>query len=425
MSRFFWKYGLLFSVGTGIVAVITDKRNKYMNQNQLHKWNATAAYAMLQIANWSFYAVILAFSSNVLRDRGFTDGQISIFLGIATAASFIAQLGIGELISRSERIRTWAVMLLLGGVMAASSLAAALPGLPNGMAVGAFGISCMVLQLLPALTNGIGMDAIRRGSPTNYSLARGMGSLGYSSAAYAVGVMVRKYSSTVIPVAGAVCGIGFAVAVVWYHFAGEAGLAPSARERGTEQKQGNFLRKYPRFALFLLAAVILQISHNLPSNFMFQIMLDKNGTAEHQGIATAICALVELPVMFGFPWMLRRLKCDRWVRIGSVCMVLKGLLIFFADSPEGVYLAQMTQMVGYGLYVMSSVNYAELVVDKGESVRAQSYLGATTTVGSLIASSIGGLICQHFGVQTMVLVCVVTALIGGVIIACIAQKTEK
>ena len=34
---------------------------------------------------------------------------------------------------------------------------------------------------------------------------------------------------------------------------------------------------------------------------------------------------------------------------------------------------------------MNSVNYAELVVDPGESVRAQSYLGATTTVGSLIA----------------------------------------
>lgn len=34
---------------------------------------------------------------------------------------------------------------------------------------------------------------------------------------------------------------------------------------------------------------------------------------------------------------------------------------------------------------MRSVNDTELVVDRGEFVRAQSYLGATTTVGSLIA----------------------------------------
>ena len=396
-----------------------------MNTGTLRKWNATAAYAMLQIMNWSFYAVILAFSSNVLRDRGFTDGQISIFLGIATGASFVAQLGIGELISRSKKLRTWGILLLLGAVMAVSSLAVALPNMPRAAAVGAFGVSCMVLQLLPALTNGIGMDAIRRGSPTNYSIARGLGSLGYSGAAYLTGILVRQYSSAAIPVAGAVCAVGFLTAVVWYHFAGESGLASADRDMETEAVQGSFLKKYPKFGLFLLAATVLCISHNLPSNFMYQIMLEKNGTAEQQGIATAICALVELPVMFGFPWLLRRLKCDRWVRIGAVCMVLKGLLIYFADSPGGVYLAQMTQMLGYGTYVMSSVNYAELVVEKGESVRAQSYLGATTTVGSLIASSTGGLICQYFGVQTMVLVCIVTALIGGVTIALIAQKTEK
>lgn len=396
-----------------------------MKRRQLNPVNATAAYALLQVMNWSFYAVILSFSSNVLRERGFSDGNISIFLGIATALSFAVQLVIAELISRSKRIRSWGVLLMLGILMGVSGIMAVLPGMPNALAVGAFGISCLVLQLLPALTNGIGMDAIKRGSPTNYSLARGMGSLGYSASAYVTGVLVRRFSVDVIPVAGVFCSILFVAAVVWYHLAGEAGLEDTGAAEETAQAQGSFLKKYPRFALFLLAAIFLQISHNLPSNFMFQIMTEKHGGAEEQGLATAICALVELPVMFGFPWMLRKLRCDRWVRIGGLCMVLKGLIIFLVDSPIGVYIAQTTQMVGYGLYIMSVVNYAELVVGKGESVRAQSYLGATTTVGSLVASSTGGMICQYFGVQTMVMISVITALIGGVTIAFIAQKTEK
>ena len=396
-----------------------------MKIRERNRWNATASYAMLQIMNWSFYAVILAFSSNVLHDRGFTDGQISIFLGIATALSFVMQLAVAEVISRSRKVQSWGVLVVLGGVMIASSLVVALPGMPDPVAIGAFGLSCMVLQLLPALTNGIGMDAIKRGSPTNYSLARGMGSLGYSAGAYVTGVLVRKYSSVAIPVAGVVCGVLFIGATLWYHYAGETGGEIRNQETEEIAVQGSFLKKYPRFALFLVGAIFLQISHNLPSNFMYQIMVEKNGTAEQQGIATAICALVELPVMFGFPWMLKKLRCDRWVRIGGLCMLLKGLLIFFADSPAGVYLAQTTQMIGYGLYIMSVVNYAELVVGKGESVRAQSYLGATTTVGSLVASSTGGLICQLFGVQTMVLLSVVTAVIGGVTIAILAQKTEK
>ena len=396
-----------------------------MNVKMLDKRSATASYAFLQIMNWSLFAVILGFSSNLLHNRGFTDGQISIFLGVTTALTFFAQLALGELISRAPKVKSWGVLVALGGVLTAACLVMALPGISNAMAVGSFGLSCLALQLLPALTNGIAMDAIKRGSPTNYSLARGMGSLGYSAGAYATGMLVREFSVASIPVAGVVCGVLFIAAVVWYHVAGESGLEEETRQIQKKAAQGNFLKKYPRFAIFLIGTVFVQIGHCLPSNFMYQIILEKNGTAEHQGIATAICALAELPVMFGFPWLLRKLHCDRWVRIGAMCMILKNAVIFLADGPAGVYLAQATQLLGYGLYIVSVVNYAELVVDKGESIRAQSYMGAVSTVGSLIASSTGGVICQYFGAQTMVLFAIVSATIGGVMIAALAQKTEK
>ena len=396
-----------------------------MKIKMLNKRNATASYAFLQIMNWSLFAVILGFSSNLLRHRGFTDGQISVFLGATTALTFFAQLALGELISRVKKVKSWGVLVALGGILTSACLVMALPDISNVVAVGSFGLACLTLQLLPALTNGIAMDAIKRGSPTNYSLARGMGSLGYSAGAYATGMLVREFTVTSIPVAGAVCGALFIVAVVWYHFAGESGLAEENKETLKQEAQGNFLKKYPRFAFFLIGTIFVQIGHCLPSNFMYQIIFEKNGTAEHQGIATAICALAELPVMFGFPWLLRKLRCDRWVRIGALCMILKNAVIFLADGPGGVYLAQATQMLGYGLYIVSVVNYAELVVDKGESIRAQSYMGAVSTVGSLIASSTGGVICQYFGVQTMVLFAVISATIGGVMIAVLAQKTEK
>lgn len=386
--------------------------------------HATAAYCVLQIINWSFYASVLAFSSNVLYSLGFSDGQISIFLGIATGSAFVIQLLLSELISRSARVHTWGVMVLLGGIMLVSCLLVCFAAMPRYLAVGAFGLACMVLQMLPALTNGMGMDAIKRGSPTNYSVARAFGSLGYSIVAYVLGQLVLSRSVSVVPAIGVVLGIAYILATLWYHFAGEANLPPMEQPGEKGQKTRGFLKQYPRFAAFLAAAAFLTLSHSLPSNFMYQIIREKHGTASEQGIATAICALVELPVMFGFPWMLRKLRCDVWVRIASLGMVLKGLLILLAQSPQGVYLAQVTQMVGYGLYTISSVNYAEKVVGKGESVRAQGYVAAVVTIGSLIASSTGGLICQYFGAQTMVLISLITALIGSISILFIVQKTE-
>ena len=296
--------------------------------------------------------------------------------------------------------------------------------LPSSVAVAAFALACVIVHMTPTFANAMGMDAIARGSPTNYSLARGMGSLVYSILAYLTGMLVGKYGTSAIPVVGAACAAALIAATIWYHLAGERGL-PEAAPKTEETKKAGFLKQYPKFAFFLVGAVFLHFSHNVLSNFMYQIMLSKHGGAGEQGTATAIAALVELPVMFGFPLMLRWMGSDKWVRLCGFGMAIKGLGLFLATTPYGVYAAQATQIIGYGLYAISSVNYASQVVGKGESVRAQSYLGSTTTVGALAALSTGGVICQHFGSQAMVLTSFACAMTGAVIILLAAGGRKK
>ena len=395
-----------------------------MKTSNLCKWNATAAYILLQAAAWSFYAVILSFSSNVLRGFGFSDSQISILLGVSAAASFVLQLAIAELVNRFPSLSVSGAMTVLGTVMLLSNLVMLKREIPATAAVAAFTLACVIVHMTPTFANAMGMDAIERGSPTNYSLARGMGSLVYSILAYHTGMLVGKYGTSAIPVVGAACAAALIAATVWYHWAGERGL-PDAAPKATETKNAGFLKQYPKFAFFLVGAVFLHFSHNVLSNFMYQIMLSKNGGAGEQGTATAIAALVELPVMFGFPLMLRWMGSDKWVRLCGFGMAIKGLGLFLAATPYGVYAAQATQIIGYGLYAISSVNYAAQVVGKGESVRAQSYLGSTTTVGALAALSTGGVICQHFGSQVMVLTSFACAMTGAVIILLAAGGTKR
>ena len=392
-----------------------------MKQN---KWDCTISYTIVQIATWGFYAVVMAFSSNVLYSFHFTDSQISLVLGISTVAAFVLQLVLAELVSRWRNMKVYMVLFSLAAVMLVGNLLVLMPGMPASVAVVAYAAACMVLQMIPSFTNAMGMGAIERGSATNYSIARGMGSLGYSVLAYVTGFLVREQGVLVVPGVAAGIAVVMAVSVIWYHMAAERNLPePDSARKKLEQK-GGFLQQYPRFALFLLASILLQFSHNLLSSFMYQIMLVKNGTAAEQGIATAICAVVELPVMFFFPVMMRKLRCDKWVRIAGLSLALKGIGILLATNPMGVYIAQATQMIGYGLLTIASVNYARLVVGMGESVRAQSYLGATGTVGSFAALATGGVICQYWGAQTMVLVSVILSLAGGMMILLTAQKTE-
>ncbi len=403
---------------------MSDKGMKLLKQKSLNRWNATAAYAMLQIGCWGMYAIVLTFASNVLYAYGFSDSRISLLLGICAAISLVLQLALAELTSRCPRIKVWGLLVLLGAVMVFSNMVVRLTNVPDWLAIGCFGIACMLIQTLPSWTNAIGMDSIKRGSPANYSIARGMGSLGYSILAYITGMLVRGYGFRMVPTVAMMCASGLAIAAIWYHFAGERNLTDVEPVQRNGEKNTNFLTRYPKFTLFLLCSVALQYSHNLIGNFMYQIMLTKNGGPAEQGIASSICALVELPVMFFFPLLMRRMRCDKWVRLASICVGVKTVGILLSSTPYGVYIAQASQMVGYGLYTISSVNYAEMVVGRGESIRAQTYLGATCTVGNLLALSTGGVICQYLGAQAMVLAALVLAIAGGATILLTAEKTK-
>ena len=387
-----------------------------------NKVNCTAGYSLVQFVTWSYYAIVLAFASNVLYEFGFSDSKISLFMGVFTALSVAVQVLAGELLSRIKKWDVAGVLVLFSAIMLLFAALLLIPGCNKLLAVGAFGVICMLLQTLPSLANSMGMESIRRGAPTDYSIARGIGSLGYSITALLTGVLVRQLGVASVHMLTIGISVLLMISAVWYK-----GTIRNLKEGGfkdTKQSKESFFSQYPRFAVFLFGMAFICVSHGLLCNFMFQIMTSRRGGAMEQGVATSISSLVELPIMFGFPLMLKKLRCDRWVRIAGFCMLLKPLMILLAGSPEGIYLAQATQSVGYGLWVIGSVNYAERIVAQGESIRAQSYHGAVTTVSTVLALSMGGVLIEHLGVQSMVMVSLVCSLIGAVIVLFATQKTE-
>ena len=389
---------------------------------QPHKSACTFCYALVHFATWSFYAIVLAFSSNVLYEFGFSDSAISLFMGGFTALSVVVQVTAAELLSKLRTLGVHRVLVAFGTIMLVSAGILMIPGVPSPVSIVSFGINCMLLQTLPSLSNSMGMDSIRRGAPTNYSTARAMGSLGYSIAALLTGSWVRKMGVISVHLLTIAVSVQLITSVLLYHRC--IGNQNTEEESVAARDTTPFFSRYPRFGIFLAGMSLLCVSHGLLCNFMYQIMLSRSAEAMEQGIATAISSLVELPIMFGFPWLAKKARCDKWVRFAAFAMALKPLMILLSGGPVGIYFAQATQSIGYGLWVIGSVNYAERIVAKGESIRAQSYHGSVTTASTVVALSIGGVIIEHLGVQTMLAVSLPCSLLGASVILFSAEKTE-
>lgn len=378
----------------------------------MKKWKATASYAIMQASLWGFYAIIVGFSSSFMYGQGATDGQISIVLGITTALSCAAQLLLAELIARIPKLTVYRVLLTLSGLLLACAL---LMGVEStAPAITGLGLGLILLQVLPAMANSIGMDSLSQGSPLDYDIARGIGSGGYSLLSLVTGMLVSRLGVGVLWVLTLADTLVFLGGVIWFHRAGEI-TAPS-KERVKEKREGSFLRAYPRFALVLLGSIVLMVSHNLVCSFLLQIVVSKGGDASHQGIAAFVSAITEIPVMFAFGWLLKKKGVSFWFGFSAAVFVLKPLLLYLATGVWGVYAAQTTQMIGYAVYVMASAYYAGSATDSSDMVRAQSYMTSAIPIGSLIANFTGGFLCQYYTPQGMLLVSTAAAVIGGIIV---------
>lgn len=392
----------------------------------MRKIRATLSYSLVQAALWGTYAVILCFASNFLLANGLNNVAVSIVLGVSTAISIVVQLVLGETVSRNPKRKIWKMMLVISALMLAGCAGMFLHGV-QAVAVGGFALACVLLQTLPALVNAIGMDSIENGAPINFGLGRGCGSLAYSLMTFAAGLVIRDRDAYRVELLGAAVVAAFAVSVVLFHFLGEREKTVSTQQEA-QGSGGGFLLRHKRFALFLVGSVLLYVDHNLICSFMLQIMEEKithGDVHDAQGTALAIGAILELPAMFAFTKLLKLARCDTWVKISCVFFAAKSFAFYFASTKYCIYAAQVLQLAGFAVYTISSVHYAGKVIGRGEAVRAQTYLAATITIGSLIALSTGGIICQYLGADTMLLIGSFAALLGTIIIFLAAEKIPK
>lgn len=293
-----------------------------------------ASYAVMQGASWSTYAVIMVFATNFLQAKGMPIYQISLLLGTATACSCLLQVQMGELVSRVRKVKGYMVLLALCVLMGVCGIA--MMSKNTVISVIGMGVACVLLQTCPGMVNSAGMDAITRGAPAQYGLARGLGSLTYSGVVQVVGILVAGFSVGVLPIAFILVSVCLALGTVWFHRCAETDLPSTWQEAArNQQKNGNFWKENPKFLFLLIGIVLVLMGHNLLNSYMEIIVNAKNGGPAEQGTAMAICSAVELPIMAAFPILERRIRCNKLLQISVFGFAVRSLGLFFGGRPSG------------------------------------------------------------------------------------------
>ncbi len=157
------------------------------------------------------------------------------------------------------------------------------------------------------------------------------------------------------------------------------------------------------FILFLGAALLVGATV-MAVNYFFPLHIKAiGGDTNLIGLANAVAALAEMPVLFRADSLLKRVG-GLWAAmvISTTAYAARWWLLASAATPTAILLLQLMHSVTFGLFLVASVAYVNAHAPKGMSATAQSLFIATMWgVGPTLGAIGGGVIYAHYGAPTL------------------------
>lgn len=389
-------------------------------------------YISMQVPYWMGYSVLGTFTSVFLLSRDFTNGQIGTVLSLANLFATIAQPFLASFADRMTRIRL--SQLAAGMALLLVLFSGILLILPKAFLIIAliYILLYSSLVLLQPLTIAIGTFFISRGYALNFGVARGMGSLAFAVAASMTGVLIERFSATIILYLLIGFFLIFALVTLSIDTRKDGGkysesIVPEhLQEVHTGEPIGlvEFAKKYKRFMFLLVGVSFLFVFHTITNSYMYQIMQPLGGTEANVGSSLSVAALSELPTMFFFSFLLRRFKIHSLMRFAAVFFSVKALLVLFAGNIFLINAGQSLQMLGFAMHTMASVYYTNQIIPQKDLVKGQTLMATANSIGGIIGAFAGGHILSLFSVSAMLLIGTIISLAGTLIVLLSVEKTE-
>lgn len=390
----------------------------------LSKAKTMIKYSFLQGLFWALYCACYGFITYFLLEQGFSVAGIGIITATFGLISAILQPILGYLTDNQKF--TWKQLSIL--LMSLTTLFSFLILISTSILLKAIFYGSLLSFLggtLPLINNASFMCQTEE-QKINFGIARGIGSLCYGIASFILGKATASLSPNSVPVFIIFISLLTVLVIALL----PRGQTPWNQRNNEKNKDSNklstqpsqpsnkqfFLFKYPQFTIMWIACIFLMVFHNLTNVYLINMFTAVGGTSEDLGTALSIGAIMELPVMFCFAIIYKYIKAKKLLLIAGLAFVVKATIYLTSKNISMLYAAQFLQLLSFSVYASATVFYAEESMQAQDKTKGQAFMSNTMTIGSLIASLLGGFLIQNFGLKTMLATGLGMAVAGTVMI---------
>ena len=383
-------------------------------------------YCILQGSYWASFCVIYAFATVFLLSRGFESSMIGVIIAAGNILGVVLQPMVASIADRSKKISLHKLTAMLSIIMIL--LLVLLYFVPNGLLAVAvlFLLTDTFLQVIQPLINSVSVYYVNQGVSVDFGAARGIGSLSYAAASYILGIVVEKFGTRSILMAGILVALVLLVTVLSMPVLSSS-AASRLGEKEPEQNDAGlivFAGRYKNFMLTLAGITLLFTFHNMNNAYLIKVIENVGGTSADMCRMLSIAAVTELPVMFLFSRISKHFKSSTLLMVSSAFFAIRAAGFMLAGNVMTMYLAAMLQIGSFALYIPSSVYYVNETMLDQDKFKGQAVMTATNTLGGVFGSLFGGFLIDNAGVGAMNTVCFAMAAAGAVLVFLFAGRHE-
>lgn len=384
-------------------------------------------YFSLQSLFWMTYCMVVGFSVTYLLSCGYSNSEAGYILASANICALILQPFLADLADHSKKINAMTILLISIAIIFVCSIGLFFISIRSAVLTLIYVVMITLANAVIAFLTSVQFLMDTSKSKINFGLCRAGGSLCFAILSALMGIMIERIGMKSIPTALFIITL-LIIALCMYitrHRINDKQTTGSALEKRQSSSLFVFFRENPKFMILSVAMLFIYYAHAFITNFTISIVRNVGGNHREMGYLIAFMALMELPGMIGFKEISRRFKVSSLLLFSMTMFSVKAIIVWLSPSLITLTFGFALQVVSFALYIPASVQYANIIIDEKDTVKAQMMFNFMQAGGAVFSSIIGGWLIDFSGISHALLVGAILSCIGTMIAFMGIQNTKR
>lgn len=384
-------------------------------------------YFSLQSLFWMTYCMVVGFSVTYLLSCGYSNSEAGYILASANICALILQPFLADLADHSKKINAMTILLVSIAIIFVCSIGLFFISIRSAVLTLIYVVMITLANAVIAFLTSVQFLMDTSKSKINFGLCRAGGSLCFAILSALMGIMIERIGMKSIPTALFIITLLIVVLCMYItrHCINDKQTTGSALEKRQSSSLFVFFRENPKFMILSVAMLFIYYAHAFITNFTISIVRNVGGNHREMGYLIAFMALMELPGMIGFKEISRRFKVSSLLLFSMIMFSVKAIIVWLSPSLITLTFGFALQVVSFALYIPASVQYANIIIDEKDTVKAQMMFNFMQAGGAVFSSIIGGWLIDFSGISHALLVGAILSCIGTMIAFMGIQNTKR